>query len=386
MNTQQQENESYISYIKRVTELCLNKTISYSEWADCLLAEGNCYSEDNCRKGFYIVNKILNKIDDNIEFSEDSAREALEDLKDTIYKERVKLQDIVRSKRKMLRETSRIELLEEYMLSIIQTREPIDFDVDYQEITSNNEASLLVSDLHCGMVVDSIFNYYDIEVLKERMQELASKTIKFCKANSVSKLHVEAIGDFISGLIHNSLVAQSEEDVIDQVFYVSEILSEFLIELRNEIPEVIAYITYGNHGRTTQGKSDSANKTNFERLIAPYIKKTLKNVDIKVVTNGNEDFIPYNLRDGRLIVATHGTRDNQASANANFTKLLKQDVYEVHMGHYHDHKEGNGTVVNGSVIGSDDFSISLRKNAPSVQILKVYYEDGDNASFQLLLN
>lgn len=38
-----------------------------------------------------------------------------------------------------------------------------------------NEASLLVSDLHCYTIVDSIFNTYNIDVLRERMIKLTIK-------------------------------------------------------------------------------------------------------------------------------------------------------------------------------------------------------------------
>lgn len=361
------------------------------DWEKAVLDLDAGIHPDTLRKSFYVgkysgynVARYYQYLLENNLSSEELDR--LEELKDEIYKERVKLQDITRSKRKMLRETSRIELLEEYMLSVIEEREPINFKVDSIPNTFDNEASLLVSDLHYGMKVDSVFNYFDTNVLKERMKELASKAIKYCHNNNVELLHTEILGDVVSGIIHNALIAQSEEDIIDQVLEVSEILAEFLISLRNEIPEVKVYVSYGNHGRTSPSKNDSANKTNFERLVAPYLRKTLKNTDIKIITNGDEDFITYKLKNGNLIVSTHGTRDNSTTANATFSKLLKDDVFEVHMGHFHDYKEGNGTTVNGSVIGSDDFAISIRKNSPSVQVLKVYYNDGDIGSFKLLLN
>ena len=54
------------------------------------------------------------------------------------------------------------------------------------------------------------------------------------------------------------------------------------------------------------------------------------------------------------------------------------------MGHFHDAKEGNGTTVNGSVIGSDDYSISRRMYSKPTQLLKVYYGD-DVGTFKLTL-
>ena len=88
------ENETYLQYIKRVTELCFNKLISYTEWGDCVLGTENVYSEDNCRKGFYIVSKMLNKFDDEIVMNDKEIEKSLKDLRYELLKERKKLQTI----------------------------------------------------------------------------------------------------------------------------------------------------------------------------------------------------------------------------------------------------------------------------------------------------
>ena len=115
------------------------------------------------------------------------------------------------------------------------------------------------------------------------------------------------------------------------------------------------------------------------------IWKELRKNDIKVIDGGYEDFVTYKLRDGKLIVCTHGTNDHPDTANKNFTKLLGENVYEIHMGHYHSVKEGNGATVNGSVMGSDDYSISKRLHNQPAQVLKVYYGNDDVGTFKLTL-
>ena len=55
------------------------------------------------------------------------------------------------------------------------------------------------------------------------------------------------------------------------------------------------------------------------------------------------------------------------------------------MGHLHNPKEGNGSTVNGSVMGSDDYSISHRMHTKPTQLLKVYYGD-DTGTFKLTLD
>ena len=347
---------------------------------------------DSIRKSFnvgkycgYSVYKFMQQKMEN-DFLTDEEYVRLENLRDKEYKERVKLQDANREKRKVLRDFSRIEVLQEYIEQKLDEREPRDFKMCEYKISKGNEASILVSDLHCGAKVDNIFNYYDVEVMRERLKELATKTIKFAKRDNISHLNVEILGDVITGIIHGSTIAQSQEDIIDQIFDGTETLIDFVKLLRENIPNVKVFVVYGNHGRGHSNKTDGANSENYERLIAPYMRKEFRNTDIKVIDGGYEDFILYQLKDGRNIVITHGTNDSPNNANRDFTKLLGKDIFEVHMGHLHDVKETNGTVVNGTVMGGDDYSISKRFQPKSEQVMKVYYTDGDTATYKLTLN
>lgn len=363
---------------------------SSNDWGKAKTDLKSEYHQDTIRKSFgvgkysgYSVYKFMqDKIEKGFLTDEEAIR--LETLREKEYKERVKLQDANREKRKVLRDFSRIESIQEYIEIKLDEREPKPFKGCNYKIKNGNEASCLISDLHAGATVDSIFNYYDLDILRERMEELSSKIITFCKRDNVDLLHAEFLGDFITGIIHGSTIAQAQEDVIDQILDATDIIVEFIKSLRKEIPCVKAYFVYGNHGRTSPNKSDRANKENFERLIASIARKDLRKTDIKVIDGGYEDFITYKLRNGKLIVSTHGTNDSPDNANKNFTKLLGEDVYCVHMGHLHDVRDGKGTTVNGSVMGSDDYSISHRWNAKPTQVLKVYYED-DTATYKLTL-
>jgi DNA repair exonuclease SbcCD nuclease subunit len=227
--------------------------------------------------------------------------------------------------------------------------------------------------------VDSIFNQYNTDIAKERLELLANKIIDTCKRNDVNTLHIGLLGDFITGIIHGSTIAQAQEDLIDQIINVSNLLSYFCGYIAEQIPNVNVYVVYGNHERSTQGKSDRAYKENFGRLIAVILKKDLKNI-CKVIDNGYEDFVQFTLENGKTVVMTHGTNDSVESANNNFSKLLHTDVYRVYMGHLHDVKESRGTLVNGSIMGGDDYSISKRLNSKPTQLLEIYYKGTDDYS------
>lgn len=333
--------------------------------------------------GYNVYKYMQDKLEKECFSSEETER--LEALRDKEFKERVKLQDANREKRKWLREFSRVESIMEYIDKKISEREPLKIKKTEYKIKSGNEAALLVSDLHTGAKFNNIINDYDIDVLKDRLNQLADKTIAYCKRDCVDLLHIEIIGDIITGIIHGSTIAEAQEDVIDQIFIACDLLEEFILKLYKYIPQVDVYITYGNHGRIHSNKSDGQNKENFERLIAPYIRKDFRDLDIKVYDGGIEDFVCYRLRDGRPIVVTHGTNDKYSSANKNFTKMLGEDIFEIHMGHYHNPIEQNGTVVNGSVMGSDDYAVSHRLICNPTQLLKVYIDD-DTTTHKLVLN
>ena len=311
----------------------------------------------------------------------------LNKAKDELYKERVKIQDANREKRQMLRNYSRVENLMEYIDKQMNAKKPLQMDYHFESFNHSvqtKEATALVSDLHCGATVNSVFNQYDIDVLKNRMDELSDKIINRCKEQNVNLLHIALLGDFITGVIHGSTIAQAQEDVIDQVIDASNILEGFIKKIAEYIPEVRVYVVYGNHGRTAQSKNDRAYRENFERLVTVILRKDFRESNVKVLDNGYEDFVLYTLRDGKNIVVTHGTNDMPSTANKNFSKMLGKDIYRVYMGHYHDVKESNGTLVNGSVMGSDDYSISKRLDAKPTQLLEVY--DGDDCvTYRMIL-
>ena len=65
----QQKGENRIDYIKRITNLKSEYGMTYSEW--CYLVTGGAeYSEDNSRKAYYVVEKMLPLISYQLEIDE----------------------------------------------------------------------------------------------------------------------------------------------------------------------------------------------------------------------------------------------------------------------------------------------------------------------------
>lgn len=308
----------------------------------------------------------------------------LESLRDEVYKEKCKLQDERRLKNKDLREESRFENLVDALKENMEFLPEMKLNICEKEIKNGLSATMMISDIHLGIKVDNTIRYFDVDTLKEQFSTLTSKLIKYCRLHSVSELHIPIIGDVISGIIQINNRIDEEEDSMSQIVIVSEILSQFINEVKKEIPKVKLYGVIGNHSSVFANKKERSNKENFERLVFEFIK--LRTGE-KVITNGHEDYLTYKVGN-REILATHGNRDSLDNIKKHFVDLLGRTFDEYILGHIHHFniKEDclSEIISNGSWVGTDDYAVSIRKNTPPSQTLRIY--DEDIATYKLTLN
>lgn len=373
---ERKENETYISYIKRVTNACSDKKISYSEWGDYILGTDNNYSSENLRKAFYVVYKLLNKIDEN-NCDYDVIKD-LENLRDEIYKERCRLQDIQREKRNDLRVEARFENLLEVV------KDKMDFMPTYEikefkPINKNQDkkyAVLQLSDWHCGALVDNQFNYYNVDTMVDRAIKVRNNALEYCKLHNVTDLVIEINGDMVNGAIHVSSRVESEEGVVQQVITVTDVLARLINSMKPYFNSIKIITTLGNHGRLTPNKSDSITNENFEMLIPTMLRDKLG--DVKIIDSKGLDFTKYEI-DGKIIMVSHGQNDSMTKVISDFSKIFKVVPNEIHLGHTHSYTDINDcdikVTVNGSLIGSDDYAITIRKVTTPSQNLIVYEKD-----------
>lgn len=134
---------------------------------------------------------------------------------------------------------------------------------------------------------------------------------------------------------------------------------------------------FGNHSRVNPNKKENINRENYERLIFKYIELQT-NVNV-FTTSECEDYLVYSLPNGKSILCTHGDKDNKVSLVNNYNNVLGFMPDEIHLGHWHsfEDKDDNlsNIIINGSVVGTDDYALSIRKNTPPCQVLRIYGED-----------
>lgn len=382
--TTRKQNDEYVDYMKRIIRMCADKQISYSEMGDALLGDLNCYSAGNLRKAFYVLEKICNIINNEIikDFKEDpkisKEIEKLEKLKDEVFKERCKLADLNRFHRATLREEARFETLIEVMKAEMQNLESIEIE-DCKPQTDNKRITgiLQISDLHIGKLIDNQWNIYNNKIAKKRLSTIINKAIEKSEINKVTDLIVEINGDIIDGLIQVSSRNVEEADTMSQIIFASELLAKAIKKLRKHYESVKIVTTLGNHGRIFADKKSGATKENFEMLIPEFLKLRLEN-KVPIIKSYGLDFTSYEI-DGELICVAHGQNDKLSTVISDFAKIYKKVPSAIHLGHFHTYSDTKdcdiSIVVNSSLCGTDDYSLSLRKVSKPAQNFIIYGDD-----------
>lgn len=376
-----ENHKSTLETLRYFVEKRKNGLISYEEMAYGILGKENKWNPETWRKFFYIIQPILSKIekeqmDFNVEVEEDYLLKEIELAKQELFKERTRLQDQKREFNKVLREEARFERLMEVLKESIVPIKSLGFKpIIFGKNKEEKQATLMLSDLHIGLEVDNQVNFFNKDVAIERLKEVVDKTIKICTLNEVSKLNIDLIGDLVSGIINVSHRVEQEEDIITQIISCSEILSNVIMELDNYF-DIVVHGVYGNHSRVFANKKEGLPRENFERLMFEYIK--LKCPSIKFIDGKGADYLVYKVGKESVVI-THGDKDSISNASVHFTNILGYKPDNILLGHIHhtNVKDDCNTniIVNGSLIGADDYAVSLRRNTNPSQTLVIFGEE-----------
>lgn len=402
-------DESELEFHKRIIYgKLVDKTLSdvdYTELSE--LVYGQAYSSDVARRMFYGSRRTLELMDSITDgnIRKDTNVE-IDPQVLALQKERQKVQDQRREYKKILASDARLEHLCEILAAsadklsatVGTVFEPCHVPSLYTD-DSMNEAVLVFSDWHYGMTADNIFNKYDTDICKKRVQSVVDEAKKRLRLHQCRKLHLFVLGDLIHGAIHTSARVASEELVCDQLMQVSEIFAQSVINLSLYVDEVKVYTTYGNHARTVQNKNDSIHRDNLERIIPWWLEQRIAaeelriggNLGIEIITDIGNEFIAANIC-GHEICATHGDLDSVKNSPRMlallFQKKYKRNVEYVIIGDKH-HREsfeelGVCATICGSLCGTDDYANEKRLfSLPSQMMLIVNEESGVDAEYHL---
>lgn len=315
-----------------------------------------------------------------------------------IRKEKQKLFDQRREYNKLLVSDARAEHLNDELLSIAENLNkeyPLVQLEEYKPVNTKREALLALSDWHYGMVTDNIWNTYNTDICKKRVEKLVSKVIEYLELNQIDMLHIALLGDAAHGGCHVSCRVKSEEDTCDQIMHVSEIMVEAINKLSVYVNHITVYSCYGNHLRTIQNKQDSVDSDNLEKLIPWWLKQRLKENDkIDIVESEYKEFTRIDVC-GYKICCVHGNLDNfrniGSTVNTIFSRKFGETIDYTISGDKHHLEEFEQfdieSVLIRSLCGTDDYANEKRLYSKPGQTLMIFnLEDGREATYHIPLN
>lgn len=394
------EGESDFDYHKRlIYGKLVDKTLSDYDYAELSkYIYGKELAPDETRKRMYGSQQTLELIDSNIinNITEDSLLSELENKRLELQKEKQRFQDQRREFNKIISAEGRAEhicsTLAEAANNLNTTIGKLDFEkkVNTSDL-SDNDAVLVLSDWHYGMITNNIFNSYNKDVCKFRVSQIVDETIQRIKLHKSRNLIIVILGDLFHGGVHTGTRVASEELVCDQMMQVSEILAQTIAELSKYVNKTVICMTYGNHARTIQNKDDSIHRDNMERVVRWWLETRFNNTeDISVLEESEYDIAPFNVR-GHWFCAIHGDLDNvKTSPRLLATLLHKQigiDLEYILLGDKH-HREsfdelGITAMLCGSLCGADDYANDKRLYSTPSQLLLIVNDDGVDAEYRL---
>lgn len=388
------ENDSQC--ILRICSMKEQQNWTWQDIADILNeALGYNYGESAYRKKYQQFNKMLNDNESTI-FTNDEYLKKIQTEKDELYKIKKQFQDQRREYNKLLASDARSDHLTEKLIEAAQNlnKHKLLDSNHVLSINSNEEAVLILTDWHYGMVTDNIWNKYNTDECLKRVNVLYKKTSEYLNVHNIKTLHILLLGDFVHGAIHTSARVASEEDTCDQLMNVSEILAELINSLSDNVNSVCVYSTYGNHARTVQNKNDSIHSDNLEKIVPWWINQRLSaNEKVTVVDNSTYEFISLNVL-GHDIVAAHGDLERFTKFGVDmhtiFSKRYGLNVEYTFSGDKH-HMEyidpyGIDNTMVGSLCGTDDYANDKRLYANPSQTLSIFNkEDGKICTYNIKL-
>nr|DAD82821.1 MAG TPA: DNA polymerase II small subunit [Siphoviridae sp. ctXZx16] len=384
---------------------CSNKVqhISDDDWSEICARYGLEFNPDTIRKGsqpplvgsVFVSEYYKWKESQNDSSHDDKYLKELENQKRELQKERVKVRDERNELNRVIREEARKESYKEQVIrNILEYQSsPLLYDESKQftgVLKTDNDLIISCTDIHAGIEIDNYFNKFDENVLKDRFNQYLDKIFEVQSRHGSENVYV-ILSELVSGIIHNELRIENNQNLIEQFLSVTNYISQFLAELSYHFNTVNVYICPGNHSRISPKKEDSLKGENIDHLAIPFLEAKLQNFDnIKFYKNEIEESIAMFTVRNNIVMSSHGDKDSPNNVVQKFTLLFGIRPSLVYLGHRH--KNGLTTVYNTKVIesgtlsGTDNYALDLRLHTKPSQTISVVTKDGLDCLYDVKFN
>lgn len=403
---ERREGEADFDYGLRLIEIKVEQKPDDLDWEDIVEAVGLDCHRDSLRKaasvtpysGYAVAQYFKRKFAAADKPNQDEYLGELDFKIMEMRKETKRFYDQRREFHKLVDRLGREENLEDRLVDAaiaLNEQLPLRVDKNICYTYDDNEAILVFADWHYGMKTDNIWEKFNTEVCRNRVERLVETAVERIRLHRCRRLHILLLGDMAHGAIHTSARVASEELVCDQVMQVSEIIAQAVNALADEVEKTVVHATYGNHLRTVQNKNDSIHADNMERLIPWWLEQRLGDRgDVVFPEAEYYEFLYFDVC-GYNICATHGDLDNVKNAgrtlNTLFVKKYGSEIDYVILADKH-HKEefeelGIESMIVRSLCGTDEYANGKRLYSTPGQLMMVFKPGiGADAYYQIKLN
>ena len=402
------ESEDTIPYLLRLAEIKIEEKPDDLDWSDIAeYCNFNCHY-DSLRKalqpkgyGAYEIYKYLkNKmVSENV--SDDKILQEYEIKKIELQKEKVKIQSLRLDMNRIIRESSRTELLYEEFINTLKEMCNISIP-EFKPLLNQDikkEYILSFADSHVGKEFKSITNEYDLDIAYDRFNKLLSETIEIIEENNINKLTVLALGDVIEGAcLRISQMQQLKIGIVQQTIQFMRFIVSWLNELSKYVEITYYQAPYSNHSqiRPFGTKANEFASEDMEKIIFVYIHDILENNPRINIVECKEKYIIFKIFDYNVI-ASHGHDIRNVDT---FLKDVS-NKYRIFFdyGFFAHRHSGNIKVVNEgltnncevinipSVVGSDDYADQLLVGSKAGATLIEFTErQGKRKTYDIILN
>lgn len=329
------------------------------------------------------------------------ANEILDELQEqklSLQKERYKLQTEKLENNRWIRENARDELIVEKIVDAINNLKPLQIPEVLPIIHNTKGYAFCFGDEHFGVdfeirgLYNEILNAYSPEIFEKRMWDLLNKVIEIIDKEQITKLNVFSMGDFSDGILRCGQLMKLKYGVIEGTIKYADFICNWLNELTKYV-NVEYQMVHGNHTelRMLGQPKGTFKEDNTGLFVSEMITTRLNNNPNFIMVKNPTGLIFTNLC-GFNILGIHGEVKNMANAIKDFSKTYNTNIDILLAGHLHHSKSEmvgvNSDVINvPSIIGVDDYSMSLNKTSNSGATLMVIEEGkGKVQEYNIKLN
>lgn len=363
-----ESNETFTSYVRRILA---NDELDKGEQYKIIFKEDVAY--DTARKQLRGVQNFLDLLDEEelSNVSDESVKNRINNEKEEIIKERIKLSVENTEKNRILREQAKQDLINEKIVQAIHEIEIAPPPKIIVPAKNDLELVLCVADQHVGCEFDikdlkgQTINKYNNQIFEQRMWQVFSKTLSYNK--EFKKIKIFDLSDAIEGILHFSQLMNLRYGSIDSAIYYGKFMLRWLNELSNKFVIEIG-MADANHTemRIMTGKKNDFPQENLTKVIRAMIEiGTANNPNITLLSCTDVGSV-YTQVSGFDVLSIHGhdEKSKLEEIYRDYNSFYPNNIDYILIGHLHYNESVNKNIIRvPSIVGTNTFSEKIKKRS-----------------------